>query len=135
MCIRDRVKKAHPGDAKEKHLISCVGSLTKNKQQHLLAEAFGLLAADHPDWNVEFWGYSGHYGSRIQSWADKHSLSGRILIKGQTTHVEDVYARSDIFCLPSRAEGWGLGLTAVSYTHLDVYKRQVPRSAYPGQPH
>ncbi|PWL46373.1 Glycosyltransferase involved in cell wall bisynthesis [Dialister histaminiformans] len=105
------VKKAHPGDAKEKHLISCVGSLTKNKQQHLLAEAFGLLAADHPDWNVEFWGYSGHYGSRIQSWADKHSLSGRILIKGQTTHVEDVYARSDIFCLPSRAEGWGLGLT------------------------
>lgn len=34
------VKKAHPGEAKEKHLISCVGSLTKNKQQQLLCKAF-----------------------------------------------------------------------------------------------
>lgn len=104
-------KKAHPGAYKEKHLISCVGSLTKNKQQNLLCEAFAKLADGYPNWDVELWGYSGHYGSRVQSWIDKHSLSDRIFIKGQTTQVEDVYARSDIFCLPSRAEGWGLGLT------------------------
>lgn len=104
-------KKACPGSKKKKHLISCVGSLTKNKQQHLLCEAFAKLADRYPDWNVELWGYSGHFGNRVQSWIDKHALTDRILIKGQTTHVEDVYARSDIFCLPSRAEGWGLGLT------------------------
>lgn len=104
-------KKAFPGADKKVHLISCVGSLTRNKQQHLLCEAFAKLADDYPDWNVELWGYSGHYGSRVQSWIDKHSLSDRIFIKGQTTQIEDVYARSDIFCLPSRAEGWGLGLT------------------------
>lgn len=104
-------KKACPGDKKEKHLISCVGSLTKNKQQHLLCEAFAKLAADYPDWNVELWGYSGSFGRHVQSWIDKHALSDRIFIRGQTSHVEDVYARSDIFCLPSRAEGWGLGLS------------------------
>lgn len=104
-------KKAYPGAEKEKHLISCVGSMTRNKQQHLLCEAFAKLAADYPDWDVELWGYSGRYGNHVQSWIDKHSLVNRIFIKGQTSHVEDVYARSDIFCLPSRAEGWGLGLT------------------------
>ena len=88
-----------------------MGSLTRNKQQHLLCKAFASLASDFPDWNVELWGYSGSYGRSIQSWVDKHSLSNRIFIKGQTTRVEDVYARSDVFCLPSRAEGWGLGLT------------------------
>lgn len=110
------IKKAHPGEEKEKHLISCVGSLTRNKQQHLLCKAFASLASDFPDWNVELWGYSGSYGRSIQSWVDKHSLSNRIFIKGQTTRVEDVYARSDVFCLPSRAEGWGLGLTEAMAT-------------------
>lgn len=102
-------KKACPGDRKEKHLISCVGSLTKNKQQHLLCEAFAKLAADYPDWNVELWGYSGSFGNHVQSWINNHSLSDRIFIKGQTSHVEDVYARSDIFAFPAepRDGDWG----------------------------
>ena len=48
---------AHPGEKKKEYVITSVGRLTgRTKRQHLLIEAFALLAEDFPQWKVNFWG-------------------------------------------------------------------------------
>ena len=99
-------KMANPGEKKEHYLISCVGSVSGRKNQKLLMEAFASIAADYPDWDVEFWGgKDSHYGKLLEEIRAK-GLSDRIFVKGKTKHVGDIYARSDIFCIPSTSEGF-----------------------------
>ena len=44
-------------EKKEEYVITSVGRLTgRTKRQHLLIEAFALLAEDFPQWKVNFWG-------------------------------------------------------------------------------
>lgn len=105
-------KLAHPGDDKDQHKIICVGNISGTKQQLVLAEAFAGLPSDFPDWILEFWGSDrSPYAIHMKKWIENHHLSDRIHINGKTDHVEDVYADADIFCLPSRGEGWALALS------------------------
>lgn len=105
-------KPAHPGDEKDHHQIICVGNISGTKQQLVLAEAFAGLTSDFPDWTLEFWGADrSPYAIHMKKWIENHHLSDRIHINGKTDHVEDVYADADIFCLPSRGEGWALALS------------------------
>ena len=105
-------KPAHPGDEKDHHKLICVGNISGTKQQLILAEAFAKLTADFPDWTLEFWGADrAPYAIHMRKWIEKNHLSDKIHINGKTDHVEDVYAEADIFCLPSRGEGWALALS------------------------
>lgn len=105
-------KLAHPGDDKDHHKIICVGSISGTKQQLMLAEAFAKLVADFPDWTLEFWGADrAPYAIHMRKWVEKNYLSDVIHMNGKTDHVEDVYAEADIFCLPSRGEGFPLALS------------------------
>ena len=102
---------ATPGKEKEKHLISCVGNVSGRKNQKLLVQAFAALADRYPDWNVEFWGEkSSHYARSMEEEIKAKHLGERILLKGKTNHIEEVYYRSDIFCIPSTSEGFPQGL-------------------------
>lgn len=105
-------KPAHPGDEKDQHKIICVGNISGTKQQLVLAEAFAGLTSDFPDWTLEFWGADrSPYAVHMKKWIENHHLSDRIHINGKTDHVEAVYADADIFCLPSRGEGFPLALS------------------------
>lgn len=105
-------KPAHPGDEKDHHKIICVGNISGTKQQFMLAEAFAKLVADFPDWTLEFWGADrSPYAIHMRKWVEKNHLSDVIHMNGKTDHVEDVYAEADIFCLPSRGEGFSLALS------------------------
>lgn len=105
-------QKAKPGIKKDTYTISCVGHVVGGKQQKLLAESFALIADNFPDWRIEFWGNNQtFYAKSLDKWIKHHHLEDRIYLKGTTTHIFDVYARSDIFCLPSRCEGFPLALT------------------------
>lgn len=105
-------KPAHPGDEKDHHKLICVGNISGTKQQFMLAEAFAKLVADFPDWTLEFWGADrSPYAIHMRKWVEKNHLSDVIHMNGKTDHVEDVYAEADIFCLPSRGEGWALALS------------------------
>lgn len=102
---------AAPGGKKEKHLISCVGNVSGRKNQKLLVHAFAELADRYPSWNVEFWGEkSSHYARSMEEEIKAKHLEGRILLKGKTNRNEEVYRRSDIFCIPSTSEGFPQGL-------------------------
>lgn len=105
-------KPAYPSNEKDHHVIICVGNIDVRKNQLMLAEAFSRLTSDFPDWTLEFWGADRSlYAKHMKKWIERNHLSCKIHINGKTNHVEDVYAEADIFCLPSRDEGFPLALT------------------------
>lgn len=105
-------KLAHPGDDKDQHKIICVGNISGTKQQLMLSEAFAGVASNFPDWTLEFWGAEDtSYARHMRKWIEEHHFSHIIHMNGKTNHVEDVYADADIFCLPSRGEGFPLALS------------------------
>lgn len=104
-------KMAEPGKKKEKYLISCVGNVSGRKNQKLLMHAFASIAEQYPDWDLEFWGEkSSRYAKSMEEEIRNKGLENRIFLKGKTNHIGDVYARSDIFCIPSTSEGFPQGL-------------------------
>lgn len=114
-------KPAHPGDEKDHHQIICVGNISGTKQQLVLAEAFAGLTSDFPDWTLEFWGAEDtSYARHMRKWIEEHHFSHVIHMNGKTNHVEDVYADADIFCLPSRGEGFPLALSEAMAAGLPV---------------
>lgn len=105
------VYQAEPGRDKDVHVISCVGNVSGRKNQKLLMKAFSELTTEFPDWNLEFWGAkSSHYAHTMEEFISRHGLGNRIFLKGKTSHIEDVYRRSDIFCISSLSEGFPQGL-------------------------
>lgn len=112
---------AKPGIKKDSHIISCVGTLNANKSQKLLVEVFASLADEYRNWNLELWGNDRTlYAREMKKWVKRKGLEHRILFGGNTHHVDDVYARSDIFCLLSKAEGFGLAVAEAMEAGIPV---------------
>jgi glycosyltransferase involved in cell wall biosynthesis len=93
-----------------------LGRLEANKQNHLLLDAFALLLPDFPQWRLEIWGEGeeyAHLGRRIQ----RLNLQDRAWLRGLAANPEKQYATADIFCFPSRHEGFGLvAVEAMSFS-------------------
>lgn len=102
-----------PGAARKTHFITCVGRLTgRTKRQHLLVEAFKLVAASYPDWQVEFWGalYDKPYVASLKARIKAAGLEKQVFLQGTTQEMDRVWARTDIFAFPSHHEGFPLAL-------------------------
>ena len=111
--------------SREKNIykIIFVGALNKaRKRQHLLVQAFALLAAKYPDWVLELWGAatSKAYLKELQFMIARSNLKDRILIKGVTSDIPKVLAGADIFAFPSASEGFSLALTEAMSMGLPV---------------
>lgn len=93
---------------KEKYTILHVGRINrKQKRQFLLVKAFSLLASDYPDWNLEMWGSGDNsYKREILKYIGKKNLEERVFFRGQTHNIHEQYLKADIFCFPSRFEGF-----------------------------
>lgn len=94
-------------------LIVHVGRICKEKQQHLLIEAFAKIADHFPDWYVEIWGekdWDEKYYKVCKGLVEKYNLQKRIRFCGVTNDVFGVLKRSAIFAFPSKHEGFGLAL-------------------------
>lgn len=105
---------AQPGIARKVHTITNVGRITgRTKRQHLLVEAFGLLAKDFPDWQVNLWGdtYDKTYVTTLKGIIKKQGLEGRVHLRGTTKDMASVWKETDIFAFPSHHEGFPLALT------------------------
>ena len=99
---------------KDVYRISCVGRLTgSTKRQHLLVEAFHLLASNFPTWQVDLWGadYDKAYVLTLKGLIVRYGLEHRVHIRGTTADMGSVWADTDIFAFPSHHEGFPLSLT------------------------
>lgn len=82
-----------------------VGRLGEEKGfEHLIA-AFGNLAEHYPDWDLVILG-EGVERERLEAQRDAMSLSSRVHLPGRAGNVGDWYARSDLFVMSSRFEGF-----------------------------
>lgn len=48
------------------------------------------------------------YAKEMKKWIKRRGLEHRVLIHGSTHNVDEVYMRSDVFCLLSKEEGFPL---------------------------
>lgn len=104
---------ANIAKAKEEYYIVNVARLNKDKQQHVLINAFAKLAGDFPKWNLELWGDNQTYHVYVNSLIrliKKYRLEDRITLCGTSINIADVYRKADIFGFPSAYEGFGLAL-------------------------
>lgn len=102
---------------KEYKIIDVARLEPRQKRQHLLIEAFALLADEFPSWVVELWGVESRrqktgmsYTQQLRKLIDEKHLEQRVFLKGSTSNVLAVYQNSDIFGFPSSFEGFSLAL-------------------------
>lgn len=93
---------------RKKPQILCVGTLSHNKGQDLLIEAWARIAARHPEWSVQVYGY-GDPAPWIALAADS-GVAGRIEFHQPVADIAAKYRDASLLVLPSRSEGFGMVL-------------------------
>ena len=116
-CLRDRARvipnacampEHEPQSASTASLrnIVAVGRLVDDIKQHsLLIEAFALLREDFPCWRLQIWG-EGRDRGLLEDKIALLGLSDRVFLRGEHSDIEQAYKEAEVFCHPSRFEGF-----------------------------
>lgn len=105
------------------HRILSVGRIEgASKRQHLLVEAFALIAKRYPDWRVELYGSIGNKGymKRLQKLIVQCGLEKQVLLKGVSHSIPEILRQSDFIVFTSRYEGFSIALTEAMSIGLPV---------------
>ena len=109
---------------KEPLVIDVARIAKKQKQQHLLIEAFGKVSSEFPEWKLELWGEEQTdgrpYTKEMEDLIHKYHLEERVNLCGNTDDVLSVYRRASIFAFPSAFEGFPLAMTEAMSAGLPV---------------
>lgn len=93
----------------ESKIVLAVGRLTHQKGFDLLVQAWAKVAKERPDWKLIILG-EGEDRQLLTELINKHQLSSKVNLVGTVNNTEDYYKKSDIFCLSSKYEGFGMVL-------------------------
>ncbi len=85
-------------------LVSCGASLRPRKGQRVLIDAFASLAERLPHAVLILAG-EGTDAAALAKHAARRGLAARVRLPGAIRPVQDLYAASDVFCMPSFHEG------------------------------
>ena len=88
--------------------VIAVGRYADQKGFDLLIEAWKIVAAKHPDWNLRI--YGGGDRTEYKALKDKYQLN-TLYLEEQTQDIIKKYCESSIFVLSSRYEGFGMVIT------------------------
>jgi glycosyltransferase involved in cell wall biosynthesis len=97
--------RANPGGDKATRTLLSVGRLSYQKNFTALVRAFAGLSAAHPAWRLRIVG-EGEERAALESLADALGIRARLTMSGTTPDVAAAYRDADLFCLPSRWEGF-----------------------------
>lgn len=95
----------YPGHLSQKPVILYLGRFSGQKRPRLLLETFAILAGEFPEWTLRFAGWGDEQAS-LEALRQKHGLSGRVEIRPALDNVAEEYLNADIYCLPTRHEGF-----------------------------
>lgn len=118
-----------PGGPPDHRLIA-LGRLEHEKGFDRLIEAFALIAADLPDWGVLILG-RGAEQAHLDDLIRTSGMASRVWLAGAVDDPRATVAASDAFVLPSRYEGFPLGLIESMAAGLPVVAFACP--AGPGE--
>lgn len=93
-----------PGTTGRYRLLS-VGRLGFQKNYPALIEAFARIAPKQQNWDLAIIG-EGADRAAIEAMIRRHSLEDRVTLAGVVAPIDEWYASSHLFCLPSRWEGF-----------------------------
>ena len=79
------------------------------KQFSLLLRAWALLAPEFPEWSLELVG-DGPQWELYRAMAETMGKNSRVAFTGSVTDTSPRYAAADLFCMPSRYEGFPMVL-------------------------
>jgi glycosyltransferase involved in cell wall biosynthesis len=113
---------ARVGESSGRKRVIAVGRHEPQKGFDFLLDAFGLIASDHPDWDLVIIG-DGPERCRLERRVQELHLKERIILRGIVSDVSQEFAESHLMAFPSRyegfpnalAEGLAAGLPAVAY--------------------
>lgn len=88
--------------------VIAVGRYAYQKGFDLLIEAWRIVAAKHPDWNLRI--YGGGDRTAFLALKEKYHLD-TLYLEEQTQDIIQKYCESSIFVLSSRYEGFGMVIT------------------------
>lgn len=92
-------------------VIGCVGRFHADKGQDLFVKAAALLIGEHPGLKFMLVGRGCDASNReLARLTDDLGLSTSFLLLGERDDVPECLAAMDIFCMPSRTEGFPNGL-------------------------
>ena len=110
-------------DEKDKFKIIYIARLSKRqKQQHLLIQAFSLLKNDFKNWQVELWGPTAdeNYDKELIKLISDNKLDENVKLCGTTNEVDKAMKTADIFAYTSLYEGFGIALAEAMSIGLPV---------------
>jgi glycosyltransferase involved in cell wall biosynthesis len=92
-----------PAELSAKALVAA-GWLANQKGFDMLLDAFALVVARHPDWQLQIFG-SGPDRDALAARIDRLGLAGRAHLRGVTPQLDQELVAASIFVLSSRFEG------------------------------
>ncbi|MGL5207426.1 MAG: glycosyltransferase [Acidaminococcaceae bacterium] len=95
------------------NVIINIARLEKNKQQHLLIEAFAKISSKFPEWYLYLYGSNSNkkYTRELEKRIRKYNLGNQVKLMGVTNNGIAVLQKAKIFAFPSEYEGFPLALT------------------------
>ena len=88
-------------------VIGCVGRFNSAKGQYNFIKAAALIAVNYPNVRYMLVGLNCHTSNtQLIAWITKNRLQGSFILLGERTDIPICLAAMDIFCMPSRTEGF-----------------------------
>ena len=109
-------------------IVTCVGRLAINKGQQFLVQAMADLTAEFPEVVLVLVG-SGPLADELRSSAVKLGVESSVRFLGERSDVPEILALSEVFVLPSFAEGIPLALLEAMAAGVPVVATRVPGSS------
>jgi GalNAc-alpha-(1->4)-GalNAc-alpha-(1->3)-diNAcBac-PP-undecaprenol alpha-1,4-N-acetyl-D-galactosaminyltransferase len=96
---------ATPGADRSQRTLLSIGRLSYQKNFSVLVRAFAKLAGQFSDWQLRIVG-EGEERTALQQLSESLGIATRVSMPGATRDVSAEYRAADLFCLPSRFEGF-----------------------------
>ncbi len=82
-----------------------VGRLCTQKNQRMLIDAFAIVSDRHPLWDLHIVG-DGEIAMELAAYVQKLGLVQRVLFHGKRRDVSAFFLTSQLYCMPSKWEGF-----------------------------
>ncbi|MGL5015761.1 MAG: glycosyltransferase family 4 protein [Bacteroidales bacterium] len=92
----------------KRKVVLCVGSISHNKGQDQLIDAWIMIADRAKDWELHFYGKGDT--TKLLGQVETLGLNSSVKFFPPTKDIDKVYKSSSIYALPSRSEGFGMVL-------------------------
>ena len=114
----------------EEKVIISAGRLVPQKGYDLLIKSFALIKDKYPDWIIKIFG-KGRDLSKLQDLIHETNTYNNIFILPPRQNIEEEFAKSSIYALSSRYEGFGMVIVEAMAVGLPVVSFDCPEG--PGE--